>query len=333
MFHEAIPLTDIVPSPTNPRKTFGQAELEELAQSIHREILSDLKHARWSVKDETLVPEAGSCLACPKRSGATPQLFPELNTKTDLCLDKGCFQTKLDAWIKREAEEKGAVRTTSEYGSKTKLPYSYHLPRIEKGRSEKCEHSTMAVVVDGREKGDKFRTCVDPKCKVHAGKKDGPSARVNKEEALRKKATKAENAFRAAVFAALDETVQANAGGLSLGGVTLAAVAHAVYGRLEHIERGKVDTYLEMPKDRWQPGLVLAAFKAKNDQELLSLLIRMVAMREIRANAYSDTKAEELLGIAKQHGVDVAAIAAENPEARSAKAIGKPKAKKKGRAA
>lgn len=62
----------------------------------------------WSLDDETLDPQAGSCRNCPKRSGAQPLLFDGEEiakngkpTKTDRCLDPACFDRKQVAHVQR----------------------------------------------------------------------------------------------------------------------------------------------------------------------------------------------------------------------------------------
>ena len=67
----------------------------------------ELRNAPWSVSDVTLDPKAGACAACPKRTGATPDLFegdmtPERGGRKpskagDRCLDVPCWNHKLAA--------------------------------------------------------------------------------------------------------------------------------------------------------------------------------------------------------------------------------------------
>ncbi len=53
--------------------------------------------AGFPTDDATLVPKAGSCAACPKRTGNAPDLFGDLKT-TDLCTDLSCFKSKIAAF-------------------------------------------------------------------------------------------------------------------------------------------------------------------------------------------------------------------------------------------
>jgi ParB/RepB/Spo0J family partition protein len=70
--------------------------LEELLAEHQR----DLSAAPWKLDDADLLPKAGACSACPKRSSAQYLLFPELaDGKEDACLDESCWKSKQAALI------------------------------------------------------------------------------------------------------------------------------------------------------------------------------------------------------------------------------------------
>lgn len=77
----------------------------ELRETIQRNFMLDLGKARFDKKDETLVPAAGSCVACPKHTGHSPELFADIG-KGDMCLDGKCFMAKQ---TKHNAREKAKV--------------------------------------------------------------------------------------------------------------------------------------------------------------------------------------------------------------------------------
>lgn len=63
--------------------------------------LSD--RACFPLDDATLLPKAGACSACPKRSGNMPDAPP--NGRADVCTDPGCFSDKVDAtWTQRRKQ-------------------------------------------------------------------------------------------------------------------------------------------------------------------------------------------------------------------------------------
>lgn len=77
---------------------------------VRREFLLRLADAPFSRTDRELVPAAGSCKECPKRSRNQPALFEDIAGKEDLCPDAACWDQKVQAsWTARkaEAEQKG----------------------------------------------------------------------------------------------------------------------------------------------------------------------------------------------------------------------------------
>lgn len=78
--------------------------IKDFDEQIRREILMELSRAAWKLHDADLLPAAGPCSSCPKRTGAEPQLFSELGKK-DCCADKTCFEAKEKAFIGRKQAE------------------------------------------------------------------------------------------------------------------------------------------------------------------------------------------------------------------------------------
>jgi len=66
--------------------------------------LLQLASAPFDKQDETLVPEAGSCVNCPKRTGFNKLLFPDV--RKDSCTSPDCFRAKIDASVKKTLETK-----------------------------------------------------------------------------------------------------------------------------------------------------------------------------------------------------------------------------------
>jgi ParB/RepB/Spo0J family partition protein len=52
-----------------------------------------LKKATWKLNDPTVLPDAGACSQCQKRTGRDPSLFQGL-TENDTCLDIKCWKNK-----------------------------------------------------------------------------------------------------------------------------------------------------------------------------------------------------------------------------------------------
>lgn len=65
---------------------------------IQQEFMTDLDRAPFKIKDAALLPKAGSCTDCTKRTGNQPELFGDVSSK-DVCTDTVCFAMKKTAHI------------------------------------------------------------------------------------------------------------------------------------------------------------------------------------------------------------------------------------------
>ena len=63
---------------------------------LQQNVMLRLEHAPFQITDAHLVPSAGSCMDCPKRTGAAPDLFADV-ASADICTDPACHQTKEQA--------------------------------------------------------------------------------------------------------------------------------------------------------------------------------------------------------------------------------------------
>lgn len=76
---------------------------------VQRDYMLKLSDARFKITAVDLVPSAGSCKECAKRTGANPDLFSDVKS-ADMCTDPPCFHKKEEAADKlrvKEAEAKG----------------------------------------------------------------------------------------------------------------------------------------------------------------------------------------------------------------------------------
>lgn len=87
----------------------GSMSYRDAAAQIQREFMLRLDAARFKITDATLIPAAGSCRECPKRTGHAPELFADVNS-ADVCTDPKCYRAKEEAHAnntKREALARG----------------------------------------------------------------------------------------------------------------------------------------------------------------------------------------------------------------------------------
>jgi ParB-like chromosome segregation protein Spo0J/DNA-binding protein H-NS len=88
-----------------------------VSHTVQQRYMLRLAGAPFALSDEQLLPEAGPCTTCPKRTGANPELFDDI-VEGDTCADRACFERKCAAHEERtiaRAEEAGhAVITGKE---------------------------------------------------------------------------------------------------------------------------------------------------------------------------------------------------------------------------
>jgi len=106
----------------------------ETKQHIRQHYMLELAKARFPIEDASLAPAAGACPACPKRTGANPDLYSDMDS-ADLCTDSPCFRGKEEAHAHRVAEEAKAKGQTVIVGKEaeelTAHGYSHHSPKLK----------------------------------------------------------------------------------------------------------------------------------------------------------------------------------------------------------
>jgi len=150
---------------------------------IDSNILLVLKDAPFNKRDAQLVPTAGSCADCPKRTGHNKLLFgDDLGRQGDRCTDPVCYQAKVDAHIaKAIAAKPELVQISSAYGQQKEgspvLPRNkYTAIRNERPKSKdeakrpefkECKFTTEAIIAEGSDIGTIHKVCANPSCPVH----------------------------------------------------------------------------------------------------------------------------------------------------------------------
>lgn len=86
----------------------GLISVADARKELEENVMRALKSAPFKTDDAMLVPAAGACTNCPKRTGTQTELFSDASSP-DLCTDPGCFKSKLDAvWQIRSKAHKAA---------------------------------------------------------------------------------------------------------------------------------------------------------------------------------------------------------------------------------
>ncbi len=152
--------------------------VSRLESWIEQNVYLRLKSVPFSKEDDTLLPDAGSCASCPKRTGFNTLLFSDV--REDSCTDAACFNRKLDAHIARRKEKMPElVLISNEFSAPDGAPILTRRNYVEvvaqKGKGQRdsqpwnrtCNNIKTAIHTDGVDKGRLARVCAEPSCKVH----------------------------------------------------------------------------------------------------------------------------------------------------------------------
>ena len=298
---------------------------------IEHNIYLSLKSVPFSKDDETLVPEAGSCANCPKRTGFNTLLFSEV--REDSCADRACFNRKLDAHIAlRVAKMPNLVQISHGYRTTDEAPV---LPRREyvevvtrKNPKSKdalpehklCNHLTPAIHTDGMEKGRLAKICAHPDCKVHF-----PNRQKEEEQRLRWKAKKQAANRKAKQTVNLRHRILAEVlkrAKPPFGAGELRLVAQHVVGSLSHdlsCRLAKRHGFEPSKKGQdWELTEKARSLYKVTDGAALAALVWEAMLLALAAHT-TETKGDLLTEAAKLYRVDVKALRRQTEQAEKEK--------------
>jgi ParB family transcriptional regulator, chromosome partitioning protein len=154
--------------------------VRDLMAWIEQNILLALDSVSFDKNDETLIPGAGSCATCPKRTGYNTLLFDV--ALRDSCLDGRCFRAKIERHLAKTIEKKPELVqiSTTAWSSRDGAPLGRsryvelelkkpkpQSANIKLSPSQKpCEKMTDAIVTEGGNRGHIVKVCADPSCRV-----------------------------------------------------------------------------------------------------------------------------------------------------------------------
>jgi ParB family chromosome partitioning protein len=156
--------------------------VRHLHQWIEQNVLLLLKQAPFNKRDAQLVPTAGSCVECPKRTGNNKLLFADLSESESQCTDPVCYSAKLEAHVQKQLTTKPElVQISTAYngqpdGSKVVTRNKYVEIRPDKPDTPEkakwpefktCKYSSEAIVSEGIDKGQIRNVCTQPDCSIH----------------------------------------------------------------------------------------------------------------------------------------------------------------------
>jgi ParB family transcriptional regulator, chromosome partitioning protein len=301
--------------------------VRHLQQWIEHNILLELAAAPFSKEDAQLVPEVGSCVDCPKRTGRNTLLFSDISAnQPDSCSDPKCYAARIDAHVKQTVAAKPKlVQISTAYGKPAEgspvIPRNKYVEiRHEKPKSKNdrdwpeyksCKFTTEAIVTEGTEKGEMRKVCANPECPVDHSKRQ------------QQQRNHADAAFKAEQEKRRREEAIAQTAGMRV----LKAIGDAVpvwlmkRDQLFLAERltGMLDERrlsvlirqhgIGRPKDDAVPAKLLTAFLPKAEESKLG---RILIETAILLSMHNQTDATKILRDAEHaYKVDVDAISAQ----------------------
>jgi ParB family chromosome partitioning protein len=151
--------------------------VRHLQHWIEQNVLLLLKQAPFNKRDAQLLPAAGSCVECPKRTGHNKLLFADV--REDACTDPTCYAAKLEAHVQKQVAAKPElVQISTAYGQQqegskivTRSKYVEINPEKpdtpEKAKwpeFKTCKFTAEAIVSEGIDKGELRKVCPEADC-------------------------------------------------------------------------------------------------------------------------------------------------------------------------
>jgi len=309
--------------------------IEDMRKDLS-EFLGEIKGMLWDPADETLVPVAGACSDCPKRSDAEAQkgLWDEEVAAAKgkgQCLDRGCWEQKKVAYLKRrhaelKAEHKAlvCVRTDPSYiedqdlkkafGSVQDVGYGYKIVKKPSDGAKPCfvVHGTdIGTFGYLKETSGNGRTGV-------SGSDGGNGKAAGKPTPLKERRAILERKRWAQTVADLMDKIQnipfsEIAGAAGLAGVPSVAALAVAFGTAERYTRHDRSRKNRRKNRRWDVYDRLAGNVTENEAyEALFVSVRQVLVDRLHTGRgvtqTEDTLIAEAKRTAELFGVDIAAM-------------------------
>jgi ParB family chromosome partitioning protein len=149
---------------------------KHLSAWIQANLYLALADAPFDREDPTLNPDAGACVACPRRSGFNTSLFSDV--QGDQCLDGPCYQIKVNVLLDREIAarpelvqiENGHRRPKEQRPGSVQRGHFREIEHTDNPDAEpvvQCEAAKPAIIVYGRNVGTILTVCTDNNCPIH----------------------------------------------------------------------------------------------------------------------------------------------------------------------
>jgi len=284
-----------------------------------------LADAAFPTQDDALVPAAGPCGTCPKRTGNQPELFKDVQG-TDVCTDPACFASKRAAWTARQvvtAKESGRTIIEGKAAKAIAPSGAHHLEGYvrptdrchddpkQRTYQELLGKSAEAAVLVVPDTGDIVevleKTRIAPLLKERGV---GARAKTSDPEREKRAKLKKESAFRWKLFEAVRAKSPSVLARADLEQVALTTFSHHGYeSRKRILKVWGWDRMNGKPVDSVHHDHVAGARIPKlPNADLTRFLLDNVLVSELHVSAWVSSKPERLLAAARKSRIDVEAL-------------------------
>lgn len=170
----------------------------KLAEYIQSDIMLKFKDAIFKLDDALLVPAAGACDTCPKRTRNRPELF-DTAEKEDKCVDSACFKLKTSTFMENKKAELKAKHGEISTGTMHRWNDTVTVKGQAMKVLKKKEEGAIPVLITSGDKKGKTVFAIKPAPEVK-GKSTGTESNKKASEEKKKADKKIRNAFRRALF-------------------------------------------------------------------------------------------------------------------------------------
>lgn len=284
---------------------------------IRQNVLMELSRVTWKLDDAELLPAAGPCTLCPKRTGFHPQLFADVcNGKKDFCTDRACFAAKGQAMVERRRVELQGVKHLEvrqgygDYREEAQDEKKGILKSYDWNECKKNEPGAQRVIVVAGDSPGRLTWGKKRAAQSSYSYKRSPAekARQQKEELKRKQ----ETAFRKALYEQIVAKAQKQiSAGLPFDILQLAVTVFWKHTWDDLQARIMKWEGWEVPKSNTFGGrekLGTKKIAAMNEGALTLMLVKLALAPEVEVMQWSGDKAGDLRAAAEIYGVDVAAV-------------------------
>ena len=310
--------------------------VRSLARWIEQNLHLDLHAAPWRKDDGTLLPIAGACTLCPKRTGFQPALFADI-AKKDTCTDRRCYQAKQVAFLAGKLvelrAEHGKVATVSEeYGPSNRAWLSRS--SYKEAKKGSCRSAQVALIMEGRRAGQQLYICADGNCKTHRERWERSSGlRSDKTqqaaEAARKRKLAAKATARRRAFDAIAAKVPGSLGSWELQFIARSMVKEMYHDALKRLCDAKGWTVSKSKYGGWRyDDAVAGEIRKLSGAPLVRLLFELAITADLEV-AYWSSSGDRIREAGAHYRVNLAALERQAARELAKKKAAKTPAKKK----